>query len=778
MSLEPIPIFGNQTRGLKTNKKPYLLQDGEFPVLENAYSWRDRVIKREGNKFLSRLTRVLAAQSLGNTPVGVTTITFADIFATIGGFTGENPELQPGTISITIAAPDTSTFIDNGDGSFSVTGLGISAGSYVNYSTGTVVLKFSVPTTGGSAITIDFNYFPSLPVMGIEGREIAGITDLQTLWFDTKYAYNWNGSQIIEYLPATGTTWDGTDADFFWTTNYRGTSDSTRLLFVTNFVNTATNPMRYTDGGNWFTFQPIIADNPPSAAQSVIYSARIIIPYYGRLVLLNTWEGTTAGGNAGASNFFNRCAFSQIGDPTAADAFRRDIVGKGGSIDAPTNEEIVGAGFIKNTLMVFFSETTWQLRYVGEYGIPFIWERISADLGSDSTFSTVIFDQGALVVGDKAIISSDPNQVNRIDLDIPDQIFEFRTAQEGAMRVQGIRNFQKEVVYWTYPDFGLDRKFPNRVLLFNYRNNTFAKFRDNVTAFGTFFLTDNAVTTWDSTDVFWDDDDVTWDDPEVADNFPSITSGNQEGFVHIYAETFPDEESLSITAIDLTQNPIQITVNNHNLEDGDFVYMQHMQFIDTATSTPVLTNLNDVIYKVQRLTPGDPNEDNIINLLKFDGEEYVYLNYTNFPSLTPTIGSATYIGGGTLALFPKLDVQTKDFSPYANRGIQVKMSYFDFLMEATETAAVTINLYINTSPAVSGNLLVGNRNMTTAPTLPYYVPASDIAWYRFYATCFGQFIRIQMTYSDELMSMLSTHQQGWQLNSITLWARKGGRQIF
>ena len=744
--------------------------DDAFPVLDNAYCYRERIVKREGNKLLGRLQRNLTNQSLGNTSASVTTITFTDIFTTIGTFSGENPELQPGTLAISIGAPDTATFIDNGNGSFAVTGLGVAAGSYVIYSTGKVVLKFSAPLTGGGAITAAFNYYPSLPVMGIETREVAGFNTQQTVWFDQKYAYTWTGAALTEFIP--GTTWAGTDSDFFWTTNYRGSVDSTRLLFATNFVNDASDPMRYTNGSAWTTFAPL------SDATDTIFQARIIIPYYGRLLLLNTWEGATAGSYAGAVNYFNRCAFSQIGDPTAANAFRRDIVGLGGSIDAPTNEEIIGAGFIKNTLMVFFEETTWQLRYVGEYGIPFIWERISADLGSDSTFSTVIFDQGALVVGDKAIISADPNSVNRIDLDIPDQIFSFNTANNGALRVQGIRNFQKELVYWTYSDVEDQRTFPNHILIYNYRNNTYARFRDNVTAFGSFLLTGSSVTLWDSTDVFWDDADVTWDDVQDAGNFPSITSGNQEGYVHIFGETSKDEASLSITGIDLTQNPIQVTVINHNLETSDFVYMTNMQFINTSTSAPVSTNLNGVIYKVQRLTPGSMNEDNVFGLLAWDGVQYSYLNYTNFPGLTPAIGVATYVGGGQLALFPKLDVQTKDFNPFIQKGIQTKLSYIDFLMETTESAAMTINLFLNTSPAISGNMLVGNQTSSTSPTAPFYGPASDIAWFRFYATLAAQFFRIQMTYSDQLMSMLTTHQQSWQLNSMTLWVKQGGKIIF
>ena len=181
----------------------------------------------------------------------------------------------------------------------------------------------------------------------------------QTIWFDTTYAYIWSGTQFQEFIP--GTTWASTDSDFFWGFNYRGTNPQDRLFFVTNFVNTASNPIRYTDGVTWTTFVPLIS------ATQTLFQARIIIAYYGRLLALNTWEGSTAGGAGAAVNIYNRCRFSQLGNPVdQTNAWRTDVFGRGGFLDAPVNEQITGATFIKNTLVVDFENTTWQLRYVGD----------------------------------------------------------------------------------------------------------------------------------------------------------------------------------------------------------------------------------------------------------------------------------------------------------------------------------------------------------------------------------------------------------------------------
>lgn len=837
MSLQPIPVISfDQNGGLKTNKKPLLIPSTAYQRLENAYTYRDRTIKREGLELLGRLRRTITGGNLGNSGVSPWTFT---IYSTLTpAITGEpDAAIEPGSVTIVIGGAI--TFTDNGDGTLSSATPGNSG--TINYATGSVTLTHTAGA--GVATTIDFSYFPALPVMGIQIRELANINDEQTIFFDTKYAYIWTGTEFTEFI--TGTTWDGTDSDFFWTTNFRGVAASTRLFFATNFVVTATNPIRYTDGATWTDFAPLIS------ATDTLFQARILIPYYGRLLALNTYEGTTAGGYAGAANFFNRCRFSQVGSPIDAAAWRQDQFGKGGFLDAPTNEQIIGATFLNNTLLVFFERTTWQLRYVGEYGLPFIWERIGSDFGSESTFSPVLFSENVLAIGDKAIITSNAVNVQRIDLDIPDEIFNFQNLNEGVKRVQGIRDYKRELVFWNYPDAqtqaaaGVATTYPNRVLVYNYRNNTWAIFRDNVTAFGT--LQDPDDITWDSDTITWDDDDITWDDVGLQSRFPFIVSGNQEGFVHKYGYTFPDEPSLSITGVSSVASTLRFTIPNHNLAIGETIRITDLLFL--SSGAPTTTSLNNELYYVIDVIDVDTITVAIWN---FQTQGYE----TNF-TYTPNLGTATYVGGGQVTYFPKPNIQTKDFNPFQQAGLQTKLSYIDFLMSQQDTPEgvsitwatkanpcvitssnhglksgqniiisgvngmtqlnvgsyytvtvlssnkfsinvnstnfstytsggtwtllmpnVSVQLYINSSPAMSGNLLVGNHQLSTQATSPFYGPASDYAWYRFYSTTTGQFFNVLLTYDDNLMNTPQIHEQNLELNAFTLFCRPGSRTPF
>lgn len=821
--LQPTFIAGSSA-GLVLDRKPYLLPDQAYQTLENAYVWRERVKKREGLQLVGRLRRLFTNSSLGNS--GASPWTFNIYSTLVPPIVPEaHAEIEAGSVIITVGVI---VFTDQSDGT--LTSVTVGNSGIINYITGNVTL---IHTAGaGVATIITFGYFPALPVMGIFQQDESQVNEERTVFFDTVYAYVWNGSAFEEFIP--GTIWSGTDADFFWCTNYRGSTEDVRLFFATNNVINAANPIRYTDtaAAAWTSLIPAIT------ATKFLFQARILIPYYGRLLAFNTWEGTLIGN---ALNFFNRCRYSQIGSPIDPDAWRTDIFGKGGFIDAPTNEEIVGVTFFKNTLIVGFERSTWQLRYVGEYGIPFLWERISSDFGTESTFSPVLFDQGVLSVGDRAITASTAVNVDRNDPQIPDIVFSFQNAQNGVSRVHAVRDFKRELVFWCYPEYDdmgeNNPKFPNKVLVYNYKNQSYAIFRDNVTCFGT-FQNENAFVTWGREDIFWDDEVTTWNDPDSQSQFPFVVSGNQQGFIHLYGYVSLDEPSLAITAVNLTTNPIRLTVPEHNLFQGEIIFLSGLLF------TPDDPELNDQIYSVVEI------DQNTIGLAQWNGTNYGYVTSSTI---------STYIGNGKVTLFPKLRVQTKDFNPYQAQGKQLKISHIDFLTDATPSTAMTVKLYLNSS-TMQGNIDVGNQEVETSLTGFGYITNAtqanpcqitsvghslqtgaqiviseiqgmiqlndiiftitvvdddnftldgidstgftaytkggkwvdqnskffaaaqagftDYCWHRFYATEVGQYISIEMTYDDVLMNDIETHEQTWVLNALALYTRPGGKIIF
>ncbi len=847
-------IGGYPGGGLVQDKKPALLPNEAYSDLENAYVWRERTKKRDGEVPMGRLSR-LFSQSLGNS--GASPWSF-NIYTLLGITPEPNAEINEGSVTITIAGIP-GPFVDQGNGGI----LSVTPGNHgvINYMTGDVIIVTTAPA--GSAATITFSYFPSLPVMGIIRREVSLIGIDSTVFFDTKYAYQYiNGFQ--ELVP--GVTWTGTNTDFFWAANYQGATPDLRYFFVTNNNILLTgpgspkyDPIRYFDNSTWINLQPLVTST------ITLWQAQILIPYYGRLLALNTWEGPTGAGYAGATNFFARCRFSQIGDPTdQVNGWRSDIFGRGGFLDAPTNEAIVSAAFFRNTLIVFFEYSTWQLRYIGEYGLPFIFERVSSDFGAVSSFSPVVFDQGVMAVSDRGIIQAAANGVTRLDDQIPEQVFSFEIQNSAPNFVHGIRDYEKELVYWNYMDSSNaseTQSFPNTVLLFNYRNNTWAKFRDTITCFGPAQFMFSV--TWDSLTTSWDRN-VSWDSVDDQQYVEYVTSGTQQGFINIYnnpnAATLEPSTTLYAPSMAITNvtfssgNPTIFTIPNHNLEDEEIIYLTGLLWVG------IDPGLNNQIYQVTIAETGDVPDPNNVNLSIWNGNNYGVVSETS---------SAVYIGGGRVTLFPKMNIVGKDFNPFQGSGKGFKLSYIDFQMDSNiyspAITAVTVQLFVNSRIGPQANMISTNQEVQNSsencgfityvytgmdeednPSNPCqiesldhclitgtviyianvigttqintslftitvvdhnnftldnidatgftayvkggiwnaipidgqtYIPGSEYAWYRFYSTQYGQYLRVGLTYDDILMNQLATHQTPMELNAMNLWFREGGRII-
>src|SRR6185503_1796984 len=68
---QQVLIGGYPTGGLTQDKKPAFLANEAFSDLQNAYVWRDRTKKRDGEVPMGRLRRVLSANSLGPSQASV-----------------------------------------------------------------------------------------------------------------------------------------------------------------------------------------------------------------------------------------------------------------------------------------------------------------------------------------------------------------------------------------------------------------------------------------------------------------------------------------------------------------------------------------------------------------------------------------------------------------------------------------------------------------------------------------------------------------------------------
>lgn len=728
--LQPF-LIANTRVGLQRDMESWLLPNDAYPEVEDCYLWRGRIKKKQGYQLLGRLVRnMLNGLKTGvsvtlaqQTTAGLTT-TIIDILndnnmiVIVGGSSIRTniatAQIVPGSVKIVVAG--SSTFTDDSQGNL----IGGAPGSTINYITGAVTLNFAV-SPGVANITVTLNYFPNLPVMGLRTLETTTLNKYTLVAFDTRFSYIFNTASAlfndVNFLKTTNNEfyWQGSDSQFFWTTNYYGALWATN--FNPGFQNTPTvfQPSRG-DGIRWFDENQSGWVNflPPVDSANFLMGALMLIPYKDSLVALNTWEGTAIGSQI---NYPQRARWSAplvnpyapagvpvpasvaaAGGTANANTWRSDIPGNGDFLDAPTLEAIVSAEFVKDTLIVFFERSTWQLAWTGNDQLPFQWIKINTELGATSTFSEIPFDKVVLGVGDVGIHACDSVNVLRIDQKIPDETFGIQNQNNGRQRVYGVRDYFNQLVYWSFPfrgpdpSFGVDDDeaevpppgidliYPNKILVYNYVDKSFAYFNDSFTCFG--YYERAADLTWNNVSTRWNETFFPWVSVTQQQQFPFIVAGNQQGFVEVFdANLTFNSDSLYISSITVGPTTTTIVSFNHNLTEGQFVKVTEASGVDGIVGK---------IYKI---------------LSVVDANTFIIF----------AASTGAFTGSGTLTVVSNFNLVTKRFNPFIEEGAQVRLGIIDFYFETTDYGQVSVNIFIDEGSSIP-----------VSPT-GYSPPSSDIS---------------------------------------------------
>lgn len=723
----------NQDGGLQTNVRPFLIAENAFAELNNAYVFRGRVRKRFGSRwfgetqFSSRLRiQVGTTDGAGNT--GALNVRTINADATMPTAVGQAFSIGTTLFTVFNSAGGPQQ-MKRSDGSAAVA---------------TYDLNNSAFDIQGADVTTAVFFYPSFPVMGLLNVEESAKNNELAIAFDTRYSYRYisgvGWDRINTEAVAGAAVWTGSNSEFFWGTTWTGANAFEKRFFVTNFNKNEPNFIRVLDPGalTWDNFRPQITD--PAGTNIRLNSARILVSFKNRLIALNTWEGS-AGASPG-NHYPFRARYSRIGSPfNAQDGFRQDIAGRGNAIDAPTTEAIVTVEFIKDRLIVFFERSTWELVYIGNQAYPFVWQQINTELGVESTFSVVPFDKIALGVGNLGIHACNGTNVERIDSKIPDTVFDIHNADQGVERVYGLRDYFTENVYWSFPSLDNIPSFPypSRVLVYNYPTGTWSLNDDSITVFG--YFQPQTGTTWDSS-ISWDSSTL-WDSGALQIQFRQIVAGNQEGYTFVIERDIPfNAPVLQITDLTIgANNVITITTIDHNLRNGDFVFLQDI------TGTGNLTTLNNRIYKVidSPITNNTPNTFQI----QFDDD-------------AGTVIAGTYNGAGVIARVSKISIRTKEYNFYANQGKNAYVGKVDFLVDKTSVGEIEIDYTTSSAVGTSmidesntngTNALLGSGNLETSPyaTVPFE-SRQDRLWHPVYLQAEGEYVQLHLFLNDTQMT--------------------------
>lgn len=618
----------------------------------------------------------------------------------------------------------------------------LSTGTYV----GMIDTSNGLYTFDNCAAAPAVYYYPSEPVMGLTQYEKGTIHNQTAYAFDTQFYYKYSGSSWVREGVVF---WSGTNKNLVCMANWDGVNPYDVALFATNFnYTTGSSPtgdrMVYYDGTSWRRW----LNTQVLSTGETILTCRIIIPFKGRLLLLNTIELNAAGNYS--YSYTNRVRYSQFGSPLATYAFyepnETNWLG-GGFIDGPTEEDIIGCELIRDRCIVFFERSTWELAYTGNESLPFTWQQVNTELGSESQFSTIPFDKFILNVGPNGIQSCNGINVDRIDEKIPDEVFNIRISNEGMHRVIGIRDYYTEMVYWTYPtdDNKWALTYPNKTFVFNYRNGSWAINDDTFTAFG--YWEQQTDITWAEIQGSWGENNQSWTSNVNASQFRHVIAGNQHGYiVELSRETSSQVGTLSITNITYTAatQTVELYVKDHNLAVGDFIRLQNCNGT-TITGT----------YKIFDIQ----HKDKII------------LN-----GITSDPG--TYDGGGSISRVYQLNILSKEWNPYKGKNRGFHLQRIDFAVKRTSLGQVTVDYY----PSHSGlSLLTESQSTGTAistsilETTPYsLVPLESqqrLLWHPIYFNAEGDSVQIRIYFSDEQLLSQGIAESDFTIEGLILYTQ-------
>lgn len=690
--------------GQQTNLKPFLIADDAYEQLRNMYVWRGRVKKRFGARVMDQAATESQQQQLTRLRISVDT--------TDAG--GNAASVVPGSVY------KIGQMFSIGADVYTVIALGNPG---VMLSTSGTATVFTYDTTTGAFV---FNnaaalqpvyFYPAEPVMNFWLYNQIEVSDERTIAFDTQFSYEyvngsgWNRSGGVPGL------WSGTNRDFYWATNWFGPTSDTYFMFVVN--NVPADGIQYFDGTDWTLLAPPVLN----AAGNTLLTALIVVVFKERLIFLNTTEQI----GLNVVTFTNRFRFSNLGSPIDINAF--NTVNGGGFGEFPTKEAIISVEFLKDRLIVFLENSTWEIVYTGNQIAPFDVQKINTELGVESTHSIIPFDKVILGMGSVGVHACNGLNVQRIDDWIPNTVFDISNINAGPLRVQGVRNYFEELAYWTYPSteesYRDNDVFPNRVLVFDYINGTWAFNDDSITAFGYFYLQDDLLI-WQNITNTWEEMTQTWEDGESNNLFRSTLAGNQEGWTFIITPDLTRNcMSLQITNIATTANTVILTIIDHNLPPSSLIFINN---IDDNTG-----NLEDL--------------NGTINRVNYVDVDTVEININGF--------AGTYRGQGTVERVSEISVKTKEYNFFPNEGKWTYIPYVDFYVDRTDHGQVLVEYYSSSSfsqiasdAQVSGALLGTNILETSPyPSKPFET-TQERFWHRVYLQMDGEVVQLFIKMND------------------------------
>ncbi len=590
------------------------------------------------------------------------------------------------------------------------------------WATNGITIPFSITNIGMQykpivAVTVTSGGPPAIVNLQITGHGLVVGDFLFINEVLTTTGINWQTGYVIAVVDANNVTVEFPNA----TIATNGTGGIAQYL--TNRSSTTVDSLRWYDGdptttnNGWVNFSPPLSQSVFSIADepSAIYylvGARMIVPFKDRLLFIGPVIQSSAAGSqvylqdtviysqngtpyytASYTNSPNAAIDNPVsptniyhpilvpdGQTATPNAYFEDQTGFGGFITAGIDQKINTESANGDVLILGFDNLQMRFVYSGNDLVPFNFFIINSELGSSSTFSSINQDKGVITRGDHGFIITAQTEAGRIDIPIPDEVFQIRLLNNGTERVTAQRDYENEWIYITYPVNDVNYKFPTQTLQYNYRDDSWAIFRESYTHYGQFRkLTGQTWATLPSS-LTWKSWNVPWNSGSNTLLQPDVIAGNQQGFV-----VFRDDEGTNESNSLAIQNIVGslVTSPDHCLSAGDYITM-------SGVLGTVGTLVNGLIFSV-----GYPITAN---------------TFTLNPAL---VGTGTYLGGGLIKRMYVPFIQTKQFPVAWDMARKTRIGTQQYLFTTTSRSQIQLLIYLsqNADSAYNQGNIVPNTNV-------------------------------------------------------------------
>jgi hypothetical protein len=470
---------------------------------------------------------------------------------------------------------------------------------------------------------------------------------------------------------------------------------------------TSLDGIRYYTSNGWVNFAPPTAPFNPSTNNKVRYicGATSIVAYKGRLLLCGVWTTSSSGDIVQEPGTF---IYSAIGTPfyssfnplsiTNAGAWYFFPIGVyGGFISFNTSDSIISATPWLDSVLIELQSYKVRLISTNSATTPILYEYVTYEYGGLNKTATMTFGSGVIspssgATNSKGLIAAgftitNTTGVQRIDDDNPDFALTIDKTNNGYQRIICQRDYQAEIMYFTFPNERNQNIFPDTTLVYNYHDHTWAIWDESFTAYGTLFATSGV--TWADLTEPWYTYTNPWNSFGLGSYNLFYAAGNQQGYVFERDVSSGSAESTSLTIAAISANTL--TIYNHNLETGVFLRF---------SGAIGVTGLNGLVAQVTSV----PN-----------------LNTVTI-SLTPT---GTYLGGGQVIVLRPFYALTKEFSFGLPKGKAISLSTVALLTNVTPEGVGKFSFFgfANSNLSSSFNTPVGDYtpfitgSMTTEGTV-------------------------------------------------------------